>query len=158
MKWIFHFPDDCLHLDYFVNPIPALAVIGMALNDHWWKRVYPSWLTGKISDFLGVFYFPLFFCAIVCIALNFAVRPILRKRRIAYISPALMFAGMALTAILMVAIKTSPDAALEVQTLFSSFFFPIRLTPDPTDLISFLSLPLSFLYARRFFDIRPGAS
>jgi hypothetical protein len=50
---------------FFMHPVPALAMVGMAVNDHYLKRAYPSWFTGKLSDFLGVFFFPLFLSAIV---------------------------------------------------------------------------------------------
>lgn len=153
MKWINHFPNDVFHVDYFVNPIPALAVLGMAVNDHWLKNAYPSWLTGKLSDFLGVFYFPIFVCALICLSWNFMVRPFM-KTRIAYITNGLMGATMGLTAILMIGIKLSPTAAQQVQLVFSSLLFDIHITPDPTDLVALLSLPLSYAYARQFINYR----
>ena len=33
------------------HPISIAAVIVVLLNDHWWRRVAPSWFTGKIGDF-----------------------------------------------------------------------------------------------------------
>ena len=154
MKWIYHYPDESPYIDYFVNPFPGLAVLGMALNDHWGKRAYPSWVTGKISDFLGVFYFPILVCAVICLVLNFLVNPILKRNRRAYISSKMMIGAMALTCFLMMGIKLSPEIAFWVQTVFSESLFSIKLTPDPTDLVSFLILPLSYLYAKEFFAPR----
>jgi hypothetical protein len=157
MKLIYHFPSECFYVDFFVNPIPAIAMLGMTLNDHCLKRQFPSWWTGKISDFLGMFYFPVFLCAISCLVWNFVFRPFLKNPRVAYISPTLMLVCMAITAVLMLSIKMSPVVALEVQTLFSQLLFPIRITSDPTDIASFLSLPLSYFYAKSFFAYRPHA-
>jgi hypothetical protein len=38
-------------------PLGALAVL--VLNDHWWKRAWPSFVTGKLSDVAGLIFFPL---------------------------------------------------------------------------------------------------
>lgn len=124
MKLVYHSPQRFLFVDFFVNPLPAAAMVMMALNDHWWKQTFHSWLTGKISDFMGVFYFPIFLCALVCLARNFLLRPFSKSPTIAYITPRMMAFGMAVTAFLMIAIKTSPQAASEVQSSFSRFFFP----------------------------------
>jgi hypothetical protein len=40
---------------FFIHPIPLLAVATMALNDHWLKQRFPSWVTGKLSDFAARF-------------------------------------------------------------------------------------------------------
>jgi hypothetical protein len=45
--------DGLLH----ALPLGALAVL--VLNDHWWKRAHPSWVTGKLSDVAGMIFFPL---------------------------------------------------------------------------------------------------
>ncbi|MBK7890447.1 MAG: hypothetical protein IPJ84_06225 [Bdellovibrionales bacterium] len=44
-----------LGLGYFVHPIPLTAVAILAMNDHFLKVRYPSFVTGKLSDFAGVF-------------------------------------------------------------------------------------------------------
>jgi hypothetical protein len=156
VKLIYHFPDDNLHIDYLVNPIPALAVFGMALNDHWWKWSYSSWLTGKISDFLGVFYFPIFVCAVICLVRNYVFNQ--RRLKVAYISAPMMVVAMSFTTLLMLTIKLSPSAAHAVQSCFSSYLFKIQIIPDPTDLFALVSLPLSYVYARQFFNNRPKGS
>jgi hypothetical protein len=42
------------------HPIPLSCVLVLAINDHWLKGsgFFPSWLTGKISDLAGLFFFP----------------------------------------------------------------------------------------------------
>jgi hypothetical protein len=56
-----------LALACLVHPFSLLALGLLALNDHWWKGVGPAWITGKLSDFAGLFYFP--FLVIVFVAL-----------------------------------------------------------------------------------------
>lgn len=165
MKLIYHFPNTCLHLDFFVNPIPALAMIAMALNDHWGKYYYPSWLTGKLSDFLGVFYFPIFISAGICLVTNFIVHPAINfrhshesltnKKKLAYITPKKMWVGMSVTALALTAVKVNPQLTTWIESLFSILFFKIQLTSDPTDLFAFLILPMSYQYAKNFFNKGP---
>ena len=49
------------------RPIPLAAVALLVLNDHLFKgsRVLPGWLTGKLSDIAGLFFFPLLLIAVV---------------------------------------------------------------------------------------------
>jgi hypothetical protein len=51
------------------HPVAMLAVLLLVLNDHWWKTAYPSWVTGKLSDFAGLVFFPLLLQAVVELAL-----------------------------------------------------------------------------------------
>jgi hypothetical protein len=55
---------------YFIHPLPLLAVAVLVLNDRYLKFAYPSWWSGKLSDVSGLFFFPLFLCAIVCLLMN----------------------------------------------------------------------------------------
>jgi hypothetical protein len=155
MRFIYHRPDDWLHCDYFVNPLPALAIAVMALNDHILKYRWPSWLTGKISDFMGVFYFPLFLCALVCLGANLVLRWPKRTGRVAYINKQLMVFAMAVTAGMMALIKLSPVGARAVEAFVSKYIVTTKITPDPTDMLALLMLPATYLYARRFFERRP---
>jgi hypothetical protein len=42
------------------HPLPLAAALFLAVNDHWLKGsgFIPAWLTGKLSDFFGLFFFP----------------------------------------------------------------------------------------------------
>ena len=42
-----------------VHPFSLFAIVLMGLNDHTFKYAYPSYLTGKLSDFMGLVFFPL---------------------------------------------------------------------------------------------------
>ncbi len=46
------------------HPVAIAAIVLLLLNDHWFKHAWPSPLTGKLSDFAGLIFFPLFLHAI----------------------------------------------------------------------------------------------
>ena len=49
------------------HPLPLLAVLLLAVNDGWLKGAHllPTWLTGKLSDVAGLFFFPLLLAALM---------------------------------------------------------------------------------------------
>lgn len=57
-----------------MHPLPMAAVLLLAINDHWLKQAHPSALTGKLSDFAGLFFFPLLLEAFVEVALAWGRR------------------------------------------------------------------------------------
>lgn len=38
-----------------LHPLFLCCLFVLILNDHWWKHAFPGWITGKISDFAGIF-------------------------------------------------------------------------------------------------------
>jgi len=44
---------------YLLNPIFLLCLCILLLNDHYLKYAFPSWLTGKLSDVVGIIILPL---------------------------------------------------------------------------------------------------
>ena len=50
----------------FARPVPLAAAGVLALNDHVLKGagVLPAWVTGKLSDFAGLFFFPVLLFAL----------------------------------------------------------------------------------------------
>lgn len=46
------------------RPAFVIAVVVLLLNDHVFKSAFGGWWTGKLSDFAGLFAFPLLWCAI----------------------------------------------------------------------------------------------
>ena len=53
------------NFSYLYHPYVLTALILTALNDHYFKYKFNNFLTGKISDFAGLFFFPLLLCALV---------------------------------------------------------------------------------------------
>src|SRR5688572_32934102 len=58
------------------HPLSLLSIAVLLLNDHVFKTISPSWITGKLSDFAGLFFFP-FIVAVILSALlsKFRIRP-----------------------------------------------------------------------------------
>lgn len=105
------------------HPLPLAAVVVLVVNDHLLKGRGPGWLTGKLSDFAGLFFFP--------VLLTTAARA-LRLRRV---TP---WRAAWATAIAFAALKLFPPAhAAWVATLGPAVM-------DPTDLAA---LPCAFLAA-----------
>ena len=52
-------------LQIFLRLPFLFALSTLILNDHWLKQAHPSWLTGKLSDFSGLFVFVIFLFVIL---------------------------------------------------------------------------------------------
>jgi hypothetical protein len=102
----------------------------MAFNDHFLKYQYPGTLTGKISDFCGVFYFPIFLLALFHL-LGSAVRG---PR--AQISRFQILLCILITDLIMLGLKLSPVISERLTQFFSANLFPIQTITDPWDLIA----------------------
>lgn len=112
------------------RPLPMLAIGVLALNDHVLKGagLLPGWLTGKLSDVAGLFFFPVFLVA-------------LARQRIRRTMAAA--AAVVLTGIAFAAVKTSSVA----NTWVSGNWGTVRL--DPTDLLALPALAASFCWMIR---------
>lgn len=107
------------------RPLPLLALGLLVLNDHVLKGAgpLPGWLTGKLSDFAGLFLFPVLLSSLSGLAADPGRE---RRARGAALATALGFS----------LVKLSP----EVNRLASATLGPIVL--DPSDL---LALPMTLL-------------
>ncbi len=111
-----------------VGPVPLLAVAALAVNDHVLKARFPGLVTGKLSDFAGAFVLPLFVSAALALATAWPLR-----RRLGV--------GVAVTALLLAAVKLSPAAADAVVAGLDAVRAPLgvgqgRIIADPTDLVA----------------------
>jgi hypothetical protein len=133
-------------LGFFAHPIPLTAVALMAINDHWLKYSYPSWFTGKLSDFAGVFYFPIFLLALASLFLPLkdsnAASPLLTRRN--------FWLAVLFTDFLMLLIKLNAPAARWIELFFADHLFRIQLIQDPTDLLALGMNVLTFLYMKKY--------
>lgn len=108
----------------------ALAVL--VLNDHYLKNaeLLPKMLTGKLSDFAGLF------VASVLLAALFGG------------SKAARALSVALIGVVFSAIKLSPEAAAFVERTTAMTGLPWRILVDPTDLVALLILPFAYRFCR----------
>ncbi len=110
-------------LKILVN-IPFLACLTLLLlNDFYLKAEYHNWLTGKLSDFCGLFIFA---------SLWTALFP--NKKKSIYFSTALFFV-----------IWKSPYSQSFID-LFNQILYPIQRVVDITDLVALIILPIGFYY------------
>lgn len=135
---------DYLGVGFFVHPVPAFAVLILFVNDHYLKYHFTSWWTGKLSDFAGLFFFPLFLCAIWVMALN------LVTRRENWLTKRNLLVAVIITDAVFVAVKLNPSAAAVYEQFLGWAGFPSRLTMDPTDLAALAMNATTYWYAWPF--------
>lgn len=114
-------------LSALTHPAALSAIALLLLNDHVFKHYFPSVLTGKISDFAGLLFFPLLLSALIGMLEK-------RPRRAAVW-------GFALTGLVFAALKLHPPAASWASAALSRLLDAnVWITPDPTDLSALLML------------------
>lgn len=126
-------------ISFFYHPIPLSSVVLMFLNDHYLKYIYHNHLTGKLSDFLGLFYFPLFLSAIYCwlFAKDFNWNVLG------------LFA--LLTHIFFYLLKTDVTFNHWTTSLFYKLGLPSQFILDSSDLMAHASILLTIIWARFWF-------
>lgn len=120
-----------------VHPLPLAAVVLLIVNDHLLKGggVILGWITGKISDVAGLFFFPVLLTVIVEAAWR-QPSAVGSRRRIAWFS-------VLSTGAVFAAIKSVPALA----ALASRVLGPVVC--DPTDLLALGALAFSLRYLLR---------
>ena len=124
--------------EHLCNPVPLAAVLVLAVNDHVLKRagVLPPTVTGKLSDFAGLFFFPLLISALIRLGRRLAGRGADDNSLISgfsITSTAAVFAG----------IKVSPTFNAFIASVWGSNSL------DATDLWALLALIPSWFWMRR---------
>ncbi|MCY1073326.1 hypothetical protein [Archangium lansingense] len=127
----------------FTRVLPVAAMVLVALNDHVLKGagLLPGWLTGKLSDFAGLYFAPLLVAELWTLA-----RPTCEARSVVRrVTWAALGVGLLFTAI-----KTSPPADRLYEAVLTALLrHPASNTVDPTDLIALVMLAVAIWDARR---------
>ncbi len=150
-----------LPLTLLVRPWPVFALGLLAVNDHVLKGagLLPTWLTGKLSDFAGLLYFPLLLVTLLNMA-GFVVG----KRRVSFASAhrvhltvACVITGLFFTGVQLLEPVAQFYADSSSFLMFWKSRAQVTVTMDPTDIVALLSLPLAWLLGEReIIFIPPG--
>lgn len=148
--------EPALPLTLLVRPWPVLAMVLLGLNDHWWKEsgLLPGWLTGKLSDFAGLFFFPLLLVTLWNLACD-GVNGLTRKQllRASPTTLQLMVAATATGAFFSAVQIHEPVADWYARaTAWLAFWSDaprVEVTMDPTDILAVPMVFLSFLVGQR---------
>ncbi len=126
----------------FRHPLIISSILILLLNDHVLKHLSPSWFTGKLSDFSGLFFFP-FLVALFLFEL-------IRHLRIFdnFNSNQWLLIGFGICAILFSTLKTVPFINhFAINSLGVLLQTPVQIILDPTDLVALgMFLPAWFLW------------
>lgn len=115
-------PERALH-----HPAWWLALAVLVINDHLLKGWGPGWLTGKLSDFAGLFVAPALLAALLRIRHN-------RGLLLAHVGVGAGFAAINLVA----------PIARGIEALTSAVGFAWRIWTDPGDLVALCVLPVAW--------------
>jgi len=128
-------------MNRLMRPLPLLAIALLVINDHVLKQAYPGVLTGKLSDFAGLFFFPLF------------LGDLLRRRSLVGVclATAVVFALVKTTAIgheiYCVGLGALQWPFRVLNAGHAVALKRVRMTMDATDLVALVGVPLAFVYA-----------
>jgi len=128
-----------------VQPITIASVALLLMNDHVFKHLVPSWLTGKLSDFAGLFFFPyvvLAFTALARLAVAWPRRTAGEATPRGRLTPGhaacTPFVAIAVVFALVKALPSGTAAASSALGILLGA--PIQITTDVTDLIGLMAL------------------
>jgi hypothetical protein len=152
--------------DLLLHPAAIAALVVVIVNDRVLKVRYPSEVSGKLSDFAGLVFFPLFMVAAIE-----AVRWLYRRSSWQLTSRAVVVA-VVVVGVAMVAIKTWQPAGDLYRTVMGAVLYPVdavssvargdglpilgrvNLVQDRTDLFALPFLIVPVWVARRVMDAR----
>lgn len=122
----------------FYNAPVIGAILLFAINNWWLKIEYGNWFTGKLSDFLFCFFFPIY-----CSSLLAIISTLEKQVRIGI--------GVALTLLSFIAMKISIIVSSWVSEILSALTASVIgmnsvNAVDPTDLIACPMVIISILF------------
>ncbi len=136
----------------FFRPLPLIALMVMAINDHWLRLSYPNWFTGKLSDFAVVLFFPALLTA--CYNnLIFLLNKVFACHFSDQLSVSKIHIAATTTAVLLMALNLSETSKQFCLSLLEMIDYcdwvDFRYTKDYSDLIALLLLPIAIWDAKQ---------
>ncbi|PKO16956.1 MAG: hypothetical protein CVU39_06975 [Chloroflexi bacterium HGW-Chloroflexi-10] len=118
----------------FHHPAIIISILILLVNDHLLKHTMPSWFTGKLSDFAGLFFFPFLLAS----GLFSLFSPIHNKKKLS--TKTWLLISFTISSVLFAAMKTIPIVNhLMVTGLSMLINTPVQIILDPGDLIALVS-------------------
>ncbi len=136
-----------LPLGEFVHPVPLLALLTLAVNDHVFKgrHVLPASITGKLSDLTGIFFFPLLLTALAD-TLAYLVARVTGARFDFSLRRWKLALAIAATVAVFAPLKLSAGYAHFYVHTLGRLGLPSASTRDPSDLIALCMLAPSWWF------------
>ena len=147
--------------DLLLHPTAVLAVVVLVINDHLLKPLAPGLLSGKLSDFAGLLFFPLLLASVVEVAALVVRRPPPDRRSLALgaiVATGLAFAVVKTTTAGSLAFGWSVGIAqwlASVGPLRGGAAQPIAVATDPGDLVALAALAGAWFVAGGSQAVRP---
>jgi len=154
-------PDEtararALPITLLVRPLPVVALVVLVVNDHALKGsgLLPSVVTGKLSDFAGLFFFPLLLVTLSNLASSTTARLASRDAWAAMGATTTQLAvACALTALLFSATKLSHGARDALVAILDVLYARTGLgrasvVVDPSDLVALPMIALAFWWGQ----------
>ena len=124
LEVIYHMREKS-RLDILLSPLFLLGMLTLLLNDFVLKYEYSNQLTGKLSDFSGLFIFPFFLSALFP-----------RYRKFSYLLTVVIFSFW------------NSSLSQDFIVFLNSAGIQVGRTIDYSDFIAFVILPFSYLHFR----------
>lgn len=120
------------------HPLTIASIVLLVLNDHVFKVIVPSTLTGKLSDFAGLFFFP------------FLVAAILSLARFEISTGKIGATAIGVTGLGFFLLKTTPLInSVSAQAASTILGRPVAYVLDPTDALALMMLlPAWWLWSK----------
>jgi hypothetical protein len=145
-----------LPLTLLVRPWPVVALVVLAANDHVLKGagLLPTWLTGKLSDFAGLLFFPLLLVTLLNLAFDGVGGVLRRPLRQASASSLQLVVACLFTGAFFSAVQIhEPVAELYARATAALAFWSTsttaEVTMDPTDIAAVPMVVVAFVLGQR---------
>ncbi len=143
-----------------LHPLVIASVGLLVMNDHWAKALWPGVVTGKLSDFAGLLFFPFLLQAAWELLHALLRKPWSPSQRV-------LSVAAIVTAAVFAAVKLWPPAAELYRIAFGTARWPLDalvaslrgqalpgwskvcVTRDPTDLVALLSIAVALVLGTR---------
>jgi hypothetical protein len=126
-----------------LHPIALAALAILIVNDHVLKDLWPGVVTGKLSDFAGLVFFPLLVCTLVR---RVSITAVIAATGIGFAAIKLWQPATALCELVLGMLQW-PFRALAAGAFVA--VEPVDIVRDPTDLVALVALAVPWWITRR---------